>query len=229
MLANVKTLSSMPIISGAVLEPPAAPALAGATAGGGDSSDGGVNKHIGQVLASSMQSISLEYFEGGADDGAMGVLKQLATSLIVMLLYGDDSDVLRLPNCGGLQLRLLGLRKWAFTAELGVVLNHCRRAMVQSGGGKGLSLDGFTCELSGEAVATLPSGYTDFERRLHACDVLEQVRKLCTNARVWVCDAHASVLFGASGCIKTLNLSGTAAPSHRCACQRFVWSIWLRH
>jgi hypothetical protein len=68
MLANVKTLSSMPRISGAVLEPPAAPALAGATAGGGDSSDGSVNEHLGQVLASSLQSISLEYFEGGADD-----------------------------------------------------------------------------------------------------------------------------------------------------------------
>ena len=74
--------------------------------------------------------------------------------------------------------QLCGLRKMAFSAELGVVLNHCRHAMAQAGGGKDLSLDGFTCELSGEAVATLPSGYTDFERRLHACDVLEQVRKL---------------------------------------------------
>ena len=178
MLANVKTLSLMPRISSAVLEPRAASALAGATSGGGDSSDGGVNEHLGQVLACSLQSISLEYFEGGADDGAKGVLKHLAISLLVMLLYGDDSDVLQFPNYGGLQLRLLGLRKMAFSAELGVVLNHCRRAMVQSGGGKDLSLDGFACELSGEAVVTLPSGYTDFERRLHACDVLEQVRKL---------------------------------------------------
>jgi hypothetical protein len=49
----------------------------------------------------------------------------------------------------------------AFSAELGVVLNHCRRAMVQAGGGKDLSLDGFTCELSGEAVATLPTVNVD--------------------------------------------------------------------
>jgi len=170
-------------VSAAVLQPPAALALAGADegsgggGGGGRGSSGG-NEELGQLLTPSLRCISLEYFEGGADDGAKGVLKHLAISLLVMLLYGDDSDVLQFPNYGGLQLRLLGLRKMAFSAELGVVLNHCRRAMVQSGGGKDLSLDGFACELSGEAVVTLPSGYTDFERRLHACDVLEQVRKL---------------------------------------------------
>ncbi len=173
-------------VSAAVLQPPAALALAGADegsgggGGGGRGSSGG-NEELWQVLASSLRCISLEYFEGGADDGALGVLKHLATSLLVVLLYGDESDVLRFPNCGGLLARLRGLRKLVFSAELSVVLHHCERAMVKSGGGKDASLDGTPWQLSGEAAAAQPSEYTDFDRRLQACDVLEQVGKLCTN------------------------------------------------
>jgi hypothetical protein len=178
-------------ISAAVLQPPAALALAGADegrdggGGGGGSSSGG-NEELGQLLTPSLRCISLEYFEGGADDGALGVLKHLVTSLLVVLLYGDESDVLRFPNCGGLLSRLRGLRKLVFSAELSVVLHHCEHAIVKSGDGKDASLDGTPWQLSGEAATAQPGKYTDFDRKLQACDVLEQVGKLCTNARVCV-------------------------------------------
>ena len=195
MLAQVTPLAVTRQVSSALLEVPAA-----ADSGGGGTETvgaaGGVggNEPVGQVLASALRSISLEYLEGGADDGALDVLKHFASSLLVVLLYGDNRDELQFPKCGRMPARLLGLSKLAFSAELGVLLYHYQRAVVRhppssgSDGVKQASLDGFTCQLSAEAVTALPGGYTDFERKLHASDVWEQVG--CrASVRVWVCHA----------------------------------------
>jgi len=206
MLSHVTPLAVTRHVSSALLEEPPALARPGAHADSGDGGGGssetvgtaggvGANEVLGQVLASALRNISLEYFEGGADDGALGVLKHVAASLLVVLVYGDDRDALQFPKCGGMPAHLLGLSKMAFSAQLGVVLQHYQRAVVRhppSSGSQGVkqaSLDGFTCQLSAEAATALPGGYTDFERKLHASDVWEQVG--CrVSARVWVCHAR---------------------------------------
>ena len=190
MLAHVTPLVVTRQVSSALISTQAL-ARPGTNADGGGSGGSetmgsavgvGGNEHLGQVLASSLKSISLEYFEGGTEDGALGVLQHFAASLLVVLLYGDGRDALQYPKCRGIPAHLHGLSNMAFSAELGVVLQQFKRAIARhppsSGSGGVSSLDGFTCQLSAKAATALPGGYMDFERKLHASDVWEQVEKM---------------------------------------------------
>ena len=85
-------------------------------------------------VATALKSICLEYFDGGAGEDALDLLKKLSVDLLRLFLQGGNEDmhILRAAGAAHDNGSLRGLGNMSFSMQLSVLLFHFRQASFRS-------------------------------------------------------------------------------------------------
>ena len=115
--------------------------VAAAKSDGAGSGDAGSDSSAVNDVAASIKSICLEYFDEGADDGAVALLEKLSVDMLRLLLQGGNEDLHIMKAAKAVHDAgcLRGLGNMSFSPQLSVLFFHHHQVSVHGGrtSGKG--------------------------------------------------------------------------------------------